>query len=93
MKFKAISVRNAMSMIRQEEMLLPPIQRSFVWDRERILKLFDSLYRDYPLGNCIFWSVTPTTAKHYPLYQFTRNFTENKREMSANVLPETLGFR
>lgn len=85
MKFKAISVSNAMSMIRQEEMLLPPIQRSFVWDRERILKLFDSLYRDYPLGNCIFWSVTPTTAKHYPLYQFTRTFTESKREMSANV--------
>jgi len=86
MKSKAISVAKAMTMIHREEILLPPIQRSFVWNKERILKLFDSLYRDYPLGNCIFWKVQPATSRHYPLYRFTKNFSESKRDFSANDL-------
>ncbi|BBB68270.1 hypothetical protein UNDYM_4017 [Undibacterium sp. YM2] len=64
----------------------PPIQRSFVWNKERILKLFDSLYRDYPLGNCIFWNVSPATSKYYQLYRFARNFSENKREKTGDGL-------
>lgn len=86
MEFKAITISKAMSMIHRGEILLPPIQRNFVWDRDRILKLFDSLYRDYPVGNCIFWNVKPTTSRHYPLYQFTKNFTENKRETTNTAL-------
>jgi hypothetical protein len=30
--------------------VLPTIQRDFVWDEERIVKLFDSLFRGYPVG-------------------------------------------
>lgn len=84
MKSKTISVAKAMSMIHRDEILLPPIQRSFVWDKERILKLFDSLYRDYPLGNCIFWEVHPSTSRHYPLYRFTQKFSESKRDSAAS---------
>lgn len=89
MEFKAITIGKAMTMIHRGEILLPPIQRNFVWDRERILRLFDSLYRDYPVGNCIFWNVQSATSRHYPLYQFTKNFTENKKEITRTDLAPT----
>lgn len=73
-----------MSLIASGKMFLPPIQRSFVWDRDRIVNLFDSLYRDYPVGNCIFWKIKPETSKNYPLYQFIREFSENKKTKIPN---------
>ena len=84
MKFKAISVKHAISQISTSKIFLPPIQRSFVWDRDRIVNLFDSLYRDYPIGNCIFWNIRPETSKSYPLYLFTREFSENKKAKLPN---------
>jgi len=34
---------------------LPSIQRSFVWEQDRICKLFDSLTNDYPIGSFLVW--------------------------------------
>lgn len=84
MKFNSISIKQAMSQIAAGKIYLPPIQRSFVWDRDRIVNLFDSLYRDYPVGNCIFWNIKPETSKDYPLYQFIREFSENKKTKIPN---------
>lgn len=37
------------------ELYLPHIQRPFVWDREQMSKLFDSLMRGYPVQTLLFW--------------------------------------
>ena len=84
MKFQSISVHEAMKMISSGALFLPPIQRSFVWDRDRIENLFDSLYRDYPVGNCIFWNMQPAALRKYPLYVFTKECTENKKAKIPN---------
>ena len=34
---------------------LPEFQRTFVWDHERILRLWDSLYRGFPVGQLMLW--------------------------------------
>lgn len=34
---------------------LPHIQRPFVWEEEQMLKLFDSLMRNYPIQTILFW--------------------------------------
>jgi hypothetical protein len=34
---------------------LPEFQRTFVWDDERILKLWDSLYYGFPVGQLMLW--------------------------------------
>ncbi len=34
---------------------LPKFQRGFEWTRPRIVKFFDSLYRDFPIGNLLLW--------------------------------------
>ena len=39
-------------------LFLPHIQRPFVWDEEQIVRLFDSLMRDYPIQTLLFWRTT-----------------------------------
>src|SRR5262245_36768443 len=36
-------------------LLLPHIQRPFVWEREQMARLFDSLMREYPIQTFLFW--------------------------------------
>ena len=36
-------------------LFLPHIQRPFVWERDQMCKLFDSLMRDYPIQAFLFW--------------------------------------
>ena len=38
-------------------LIMPDIQREFVWDEERICKLFDSILRGYPIGNFLIWKI------------------------------------
>ena len=38
---------------------LPEFQRDFVWSRDKVRRLFDSLYRGHPVGSLLVW-VTPT---------------------------------
>lgn len=41
--------------IKEDRYRLPSIQRSFVWEEERICKLMDSLMNDYPIGSFLVW--------------------------------------
>jgi hypothetical protein len=34
---------------------VPSFQRSYRWDRHDVTKLFDSIYRGYPIGNLLAW--------------------------------------
>jgi len=42
--------------IEKRDIVLPDIQRSFVWDEDQIYDLFDSLVRGYPIGSLLFWN-------------------------------------
>lgn len=44
---------------------LPEFQRTFVWDTERIAKLWDSLYRGYPVGQLMLWK--PLSDEMFPM--------------------------
>jgi len=39
----------------REQLVLPEIQRDFIWDRRSVLKLFDSMYRGMPIGHMLVW--------------------------------------
>ena len=84
MIFKSTSIKQTIRDIENNKIFLPPIQRNFVWDYERILNLFDSLYRNYPIGNCIFWKLKPETSQNYPLYEFIKKYSENKSKAIIN---------
>lgn len=45
-----MSIANVLNQIRNDEIVLPAIQRDFVWSEERTAKLLDSVMRGYPIG-------------------------------------------
>src|ERR1019366_3268530 len=70
-----ISVRSALQKITSRDWVLPVTQRPYVWgDRYRfekaIYRLFDSLYRNYPIGTFLLWD----TAEAVPFREFLQVF-------------------
>lgn len=43
---------------REGKLMLPDLQRGFVWSAERVRSLLDSLYRRYPVGALLLWKPT-----------------------------------
>lgn len=53
---QSISVMALLNKIHNDHCLvLPDIQREFVWDRDQIRLLFDSIMRGYPFGSLLIW--------------------------------------
>lgn len=59
MSYKSTTFKKAIDLINGRKMLLPAIQRRFVWNYDQIEKLFDSMMRDYPIGSFLSWKVHP----------------------------------
>lgn len=45
-------------------MALPEFQRGYVWNRDQVRGLFDSLYRRHPVGGLLVWATESHTASH-----------------------------
>jgi hypothetical protein len=45
-------------------MALPEFQRGYVWNRDQVRGLFDSLYRRHPVGGLLVWATESKTAVH-----------------------------
>lgn len=54
MSYKPTSLFNLIQSI-NKSLFLPHIQRPFVWEEEQMLRLFDSLMRNYPIQTLLFW--------------------------------------
>lgn len=50
-----LKVRELIEEIKRGEVLLPEIQRAYVWKGPQVAKLIDSLYREYPSGQILLW--------------------------------------
>ena len=77
MSFQApISISDALSRVDDRRLLLPAIQREFVWRSEKIEWLFNSLLQGYPIGSFLFWQVRDGDKSNYPYYEILRNYRE-----------------
>lgn len=45
-------------------MALPEFQRGYVWNRDQVRGLFDSMYRRHPVGGLLVWATESKTAAH-----------------------------
>ena len=43
---------------------LPEFQRGYVWNRDQVRSLFNSLYRRHPVGGLLVWATEAMTATH-----------------------------
>ncbi len=48
-------ISSLITQIDNKEIVLPAIQRDFVWNEDRITMMFDSIMRGYPLGIALLW--------------------------------------
>ena len=71
---------NLITQIDNKEIVLPAIQREFVWEEDRITKLFDSIMRGYPLGIVLLWET------YYDIKY--REFEENYQEESKLIFKD-----
>jgi len=72
-----IRIADALRRISEHRLLLPAIQREFVWEAWQIEWLFDSLLQGYPIGSLLFWEVREPNAKRdYRYYEFLRGYRE-----------------
>ena len=44
-----------LNQIKEGEIVLPAIQRNFVWTTHRVTTLLDSIMRGYPIGIALLW--------------------------------------
>lgn len=84
-----ITIKEALEGIHRHDYALPAIQREFVWSRDQIALLFDSLMRGYPIGSFLFWNVLPAKSKEYVFYDFIRDYHAlHARHCPTLALPE-----
>ncbi len=50
-----MTIQSLMNQIKNNEIVLPAIQRNFVWGFQKIEKLMDSIMREYPIGLILMW--------------------------------------
>lgn len=57
------TIRETLDAIHRQEIVLPAIQREFIWKPGQVCALFDSLMRDYPFGTFLYWKVNPSNSQ------------------------------
>lgn len=68
-----MSVINLLNQIKNDEIVLPAIQRNFVWSEDRIYMLLDSIMRGYPTGIVLLWE----TYEDIRFRKFTADFQQD----------------
>ena len=67
-------IKDTLDVIERHDLVLPAIQREFVWRPEQIYRLFDSLMQGYPIGTFLFWQVAPENSDKFKFYDFVLNY-------------------
>lgn len=95
-KYDDMSALTALKYAKDRNLLLPDIQREYVWDVSEIEKLFESIVDDYPIGTCIFWKTNRKTINEEKpnLYYFLRDFKrgESKNEKAPEVFTDEYDY-
>ena len=74
-----VTIAETLGQIERHEIVLPAIQREFVWQPDQIYTLFDSLMQGYPFGTFLFWKVNHEHNNRYQFYDFVVNYHERDR--------------
>ncbi len=59
-------VNDLLTQIKNDEILIPAIQRPFVWNDDKVCDFIDSLYRGYPVGYLIVWLKSKVPVRDSP---------------------------
>lgn len=75
------TVMEALRKVQSTSLLVPAMQREFVWRDDQIVALFDSAMRGYPVGTLLLWRLSADVAKKW---RWFRCHTDLRRDQHAN---------
>lgn len=85
MKYESISIRKAVQWIEDKKLLLPHIQRPFVWRQDRnnnqVKRFMDSIMREYPFNTLLFWK----TRDDIQLRRFVEDYVDGMNVKSTYI--------
>ena len=65
-----LKIEELVKLLREDKYLVPTFQREFVWQPANILKLWDSIYKFYPIGSILYWDTDTYLHTHRRLGGF-----------------------
>lgn len=81
------TIRDVIQDVSQNKWILPNIQRKFVWDKERICDLFDSIMRHYPIGTFMIWKVKGDLIHKTKFFTFLQHYQQKWQETCNDYRP------
>lgn len=71
-----ISIADVLKDVQRQNLVLPAIQREFVWGDDQVARLFDSILRGYPIGSFLSWAVDGEHSGDFKFYGFIKDYHE-----------------
>ena len=68
------TIKETLDAIQRRDLVLPAIQREFVWGGGQICRLFDSIMQGYPFGAFLYWRVQPENSGNFRFFDFVLNY-------------------
>lgn len=68
------TIKKTLEQMHKHDLVLPAIQREFVWSPEQICRLFDSLLQGYPFGTFLYWKIEASNSNRFRLFDFVRDY-------------------
>ena len=65
--------------ITNRSLVLPAIQREFVWQPDQICRLFDSIMQGFPFGTFLYWNVDAGHSGDFQFYDFALDYHQRAR--------------
>ena len=81
------TIRGTLDAIQAKRIVLPAIQREFVWKQEQVCSLFDSLMQGYPIGTFLYWKVKRSNSDKYKWYGFVQRYHEKNDPHNPDCEP------
>lgn len=83
-----LTIKATIDKIRRNEYVLPAIQREFVWGQDQIVKLFDSLMREYPISTFLLWKVSKEKVGDFQFYSFLSDYHQRDKSHNDKISPD-----
>ena len=81
------TIEKILEQIQVHDLVLPAIQREFVWRPLQIYRLFDSLMQGFPFGTFLFWQVARENSDKFNFYGFVRDYHERNNRHCPALAP------
>ena len=81
--------------INQNTIILPSIQREFIWTKKQIVALYDSIMLGYPISTFLFWNIDDFDfSKNTYFYQFLKevsfNFQGKSEQLTSSIIDSNI---